>query len=261
MNKRSSYFITFLFFIILTVLLIGLQRFSPVVYGFAMIENIFQPLQQFTYTVFASSSPSLTSEQKLHQQVVSLEQQVTQLKSDNNALRDQFSNTTDSQKNLLPAHIIGMPRFIPGISQPETIIIDQGLNQGVKNGTVVVIKNILVGKVTSVQPNLSVVSLITNSAISLTAMTLKTNALGIVQGKSNGKVDFENVILSDKLEVKDVVVTKGDMNAKGEGFPPQLMIGTITAVDKNPSALFQSAALQQPFDITHVSLVFLIPHR
>ena len=261
MNKRSSYFITFVFFLILTVLLIGLQRVSPVVNGFALIENIFQPMQAFTYTVFASSDVSLTPEQKLQQQIDNLQQQLTQLKSDNAALRDQFATTSDSQKNLLPAHVIGMPRFIPGISQPQTIIIDKGSNQGVKDGTVVVIKNMLIGKVTTVQPNLSVVSLVTNSAVSLTAVTVKTSALGIVQGRDNGKIDFENVILSDKLALKDEVVTKGDMDQHGQGFPPQLIVGTITAVDKNPSALFQSAALQQPFDIDHVNLVFLIPHQ
>jgi len=259
MHKKSSYFTTFIFFLILTVLLISLQRFSPVVNGFALIESALQPLQRFTYTVFASSSAT-TPEQKLQQQLASLQAQVSQLKNDNAALHDQFATMTNPQKNLLPAHIIGMPRFIPGVAQPETIIIDQGSNQGVKIGTVAVIKNMLVGKVTKIQPNLSVVSLATNPALSLTGVTVKTNALGIVQGIGNGKSVFGNVILSDKLALKDVVVTKGDMNENGQGFPPQLVIGTITAVYKNPSALFQTAALQRPFDITHESLVFLIPH-
>src|SRR5256885_11571522 len=52
---------------------------------------------------------------------------------------------------------------------------------------VVVYKDNLLGKVVKVTPYLSIVNLITNNATSLTATTLGTSALGIVNGLGDGQ--------------------------------------------------------------------------
>ncbi|HUD44001.1 MAG TPA: rod shape-determining protein MreC [Patescibacteria group bacterium] len=259
MQKRLFSLIIFIFFLVLSGGIIVSQKFLFISNTIDALEKYITPLQESTYVALAqanSGSTEATNQQKL----VDLQLQIDQLKSDNAALKDQFATEIIPSTNLLPAHIIGMPRFLPGLSKPETIVIDQGKEQGVKIGTVVVLKNMLVGKVTSVQPNLAVVSLLTNPDISFTARTLTGNADGIVHGLGGGKADLENVLLSDNLQTQDTIVTKGDIDANGQGFPPELVVGTLSKINKTPSALFQTATIIQPFDITRVNLVFLLLH-
>jgi len=45
---------------------------------------------------------------------------------DNKALRDQFQTENPKSTNLIEADIIGAPGFIPGISIPETLVLNRG---------------------------------------------------------------------------------------------------------------------------------------
>ena len=68
---------------------------------------------------------------------------------------------------------------------------------------------------------------------------------------------IKNVVLSDKLTVSDLVLTKGDIDL-GRGYPPDLIVGKIVSVDKKASSLFQSAQVISLVDITRVPIVFII---
>jgi rod shape-determining protein MreC len=67
-----------------------------------------------------------------------------------------------------------------------------------------------------------------------------------------------NVVLSEKLEKDDLVRTKGDVDERGQGFPPDLIVGKIISVNKQPSALFQSAEVKSLVDFSRLSTVFVI---
>jgi len=90
--------------------------------------------------------------------------------------------------------------------------------------------------------NLSSVTLLTNSSFLFTAKTLQTKRWS-VKGKAR-EVILDNVVLSDSLKKDDLVLTKGDVNAQNVGFPPDLTVGKIASVSKNPSDLFQKAEIQ-----------------
>src|SRR5690606_28368164 len=125
------------------------------------------------------------------------------------ALRDQYDLEVAPSKELLPATVIGMKTFIPGVSLPEEVILDKGKHQGVVVGQTVILTNNVVGTIAHVSENRSMVSLISNMNQSITAKANKTNALGIIRGKGNGALLLENVVLSDTLEKGDIIVTKG----------------------------------------------------
>lgn len=190
----------------------------------------------------------------LHSQLVHLQQ----IQQDNIALNDQFQTTTIPSSNLLPARIIGDPQFIPGVSAPETLIIDKGTNDEVAVGDVVVYKNNVVGTISQVAAAASQITVITNKTISFTAKASSTNAQGVLSGQGNGGMVLGNVVLSDSLKIGDTVVTAGSQNISGVGFPPGLIVGKIVSLDKNPSSLYQSASVQSLLSFSKLSIVFII---
>jgi rod shape-determining protein MreC len=159
---------------------------------------------------------------------------------------------------LLPANIVGAPSFIPGISTPETFIIDKGTSDGVKVGDAVVYKNNLLGKISKISDSLSEVTLVTNTSSSFTAKTSSSQALGVIKGQGGGQMILDNVLLSDNLKPSDLVLTNGDTNLSGKGYPPDLVVGKIVSVDKKASSLFQRAEVSSFIDFAKITTVFVI---
>ncbi len=183
---------------------------------------------------------------------------VAALEKDNRALRDQFATANPSPKKLLPSYIVGMPAFLPGVSTVDEIIIDKGSDDKVKVGNSIVFKDNLIGKVVKTSPHLSVVDLLNHKGISFTAKTVATSALGIMQGTGTETIILNNVLLSDKLQKGDIVVTKGDIRLDGLGFMPNLVVGKIISINKKASALFQSAEVERLVDAARLEMVFVM---
>lgn len=181
------------------------------------------------------------------------------LQKENQALRDQFNQNQDinSNQKLLPAQVISMPEFFPGSNLPLTGLLDKGKKQGIYLGQPVVIANILIGTVVKTTDNFSQVKFVYSPDVSIPVRTLATSAVGILKGDNNQMV-LENVVLSDILKAGDSVVTIGNVDINGQGILPNLVLGKILSIEKNPSALFQKASIKSIIDITKISTVFLI---
>ena len=83
-------------------------------------------------------------------------------------------------------------------------------------------------------------------------------AQGLIKGQGNGQIVLDNVLLSEKIENGDLVVTGGTKDIEGIGLPPDLVIGKIYALQKNPSALFQKAEVKSFIDSVQLSTLFII---
>ena len=217
------------------------------------------PVQRLTFDVFHRKD--FTPAEKLKDDNAKLSAQLAkqkELERENQALRDQFQTAVIPAKKLLPAHIIGLISFIPGVSPVDEIIIDQGEGNGVKVGSIAVYKDNLVGRIVKTSSHMSVIHLLTRKDASFTATTTKTKALGVIKGKEGENLLLDNVVLSDKLEKDDLVVTRGDIDNKGTGYPPDLVVGKIVSVNKKTSALFQTAEVESLVDFERLSVVFII---
>lgn len=275
MKKRENFFPIFLIFLFLSIVVLGLSKTQASANLRSFLETVSSPLQKITYGVF-NGFPRIFSNSKTQDlenknracQALLVDQQ--NLIRENAALRDQFQTALPKSPNLLPAKILGQQAFIPGISLPETFTLDRGAKDGVLKGAAVVFKNNLVGKIERVSSNLSTVALLTNKNSSFTVRTLPAplpygtgpsknfQALGILRGQGNGEMILENVELSENLKVSDLVLTYGDLDIKGLGYPPDLIVGRVASVDKKPSALFQKAAVLSLLDFQKLSTVFIV---
>jgi rod shape-determining protein MreC len=229
----------------------------------SLFGGVLSPLQSITTGAFSKLTDfGSTAEVKvLKQQNLVLTQKLvdqTRLIGDNKALNDQFQTQTPRSQSLLPADIVAAPEFIPGISVPETLILNQGEADGVKVGQAVLYQNNLIGKIVKTSAFLSSVKLVTNASFSFTAKTLGTQGLGVINGQGGGEMILGNVVLSDTLKKQDTVLTKGDVNLAGLGLPPDLVVGKITSVSKSPSDLFQKAEVKSLIDVSKLTKVFIL---
>jgi len=241
------FILLFLAIIILTLSLGGLLK-SPS----SILEKLATPIGIKVYSIFQNLPFVSESEEKTKLKDKNLDflvdfSEIQRLKKENAALKDQFQTTKPKSYDLLPAKIVG---------HAFGFVVDKGERDGVKEGQVAVFKNNLVGKVRKASSNLSKVELIFNSS-SFTAKTMTKGVSGIVKGDGR-KITIDNVLASDKIEVGEIIVTKGDMNLEGIGYPPDLIVGKIVSIDKNPSSLFQKAKLESFVDFNNLDMVFIL---
>lgn len=263
MQKRRNLFSYFLVFLFLSLVIFAVSKvsfFKPV-NSFAGV--ILSPFQAITYGVYSKitnigESSELKSLKKENATLIKKLVDQSKITEDNKALRDQFQTESIKSSLLTPANVIGAPGFIPGVSVPQSLVLDRGENDEVRVGNAVIYKDNVVGKVIKTSSFLSTVMLITNSSSSFTAITLATKGLGVVKGQGSDEILLDNVLLSDSLKKEDTVLTKGEVNQNGSGFPPNLVVGKITSVSKSASDLFQKAEIKSFVDFANLDKVFII---
>jgi rod shape-determining protein MreC len=263
MPKRNNFFYVFLSLLLLSLVIFGASKIGLLKPLDSLGKGILSPVQALTYGVYVKITgfglnPKM--EALKAENIVLTKKLIDQnrLIEDNKALRDQFQAENPKSTSLIQADVVGAPGFIPGISVPDTLILDRGENDGIKVGQAVVYADNLVGKIVKTSAFLSSAMLISNSSSSFTAKAMSTQALGVVQGQGGGGIILNDVVLSDTLQKQDTVLTKGDINAQGIGIPPNLVVGDIVSVSKFPSDLFQKADLEAKVDFSKLSKVFIV---
>lgn len=263
MKKRENFVPIFIFFLVLSILIFVLSQIKLFRNFFGIIGGVLSPIQKTAYQSFQSATNFKKSDglEKLKEENSKLIRQLVNqklLEKENSALRDQFETSMSKSTNLLPAKILGAPSFIPNVSEPSAFIIDKGENDGIKIGDAVVYKDNLVGKVAKTALYLSKINLITNNSSSFTAKTIRTNAVGVIKGEGEKQMVFDNILQSSDLKESDLIVSKGDLDIKGKGYPSDLVVGKVISVEKKPSALFQKAEVVSLLDFSNLSTVFII---
>ncbi len=263
MQKRSGFTTFFLIFVIFSVLVLLFSK-SPILSPVSsFFQSIFSPFQSLSYGAFSKTLNFVASPKfkVLQDENFTLTKKLVdqnKLIQDNKALMDQFQTQSPRSTRLISANVIGAPGFIPGVSNPESLILDRGEADGIKIGDAVIYKDNLIGKIYKISQYVSSVLPITSSASSFTAKTLSTQSLGIAVGQGGDEVILDNVLLSDTLKKGDIVLTKGDVNSLGQGLIPDLVVGKILSINKNPSDLFQKAEIKTLVDFTKLDKVFVI---
>lgn len=261
MRKRENFFLTFFLFLIITLLVFIFATTSMGQSASGILEQIVRPFQSTTFSLFHFGSSDNTELTKLKVENAKLSKKLVDqknLQEENNALKDQFKTQSLGSENLLPAHVLGSPGFLPGESMPEYLILDKGKKDNVRVGQAVIVKESVVGKISKVSQTKSQVKLITDASSLFAAKTVDSSAVGVIKGQGQKDLVLDNVLLSETLNMSDSVVTKGDIDKNGLGYSPNLVVGKIVSLEKKPSSLFQSAKVKSLLDFSRLSTVFII---
>lgn len=259
MQKRGDFFYVFFFFLLLTALVFFLSSFGFLNGTKSFVSGIFSPIQSL---VFQISNLNLEDKRikELEKENRELRLRIvdqSRLEKESKALRDQFETSYPKSLDLIPANIIGAPNYIPGISIPQSFILDKGEKDGIREGSAVVFESNLVGRVVKVFSNNSSVLLVTSLSFSFTAQS-ENGAAGVVRGGGDKKLLFDNVLLSESLKKDQLILTGANVENENLGFPSNIIVGKIISIEKKPSALFQRAVLESFLDFTKLTKVFIL---
>lgn len=144
------------------------------------------------------------------------------------------------------------------------VIIDRGINDGVRVGMAVESARGLVGQVYRTTQNSAQVVLITDSISRVPARLGESRATGLLRGGgTGGLLIMDWVDLEAQIALGDIVVTSGLEDDSPEQvaanrFPPGIVIGKVIEVERNEAELFQRAIVQPAADLDALEIAFVI---
>lgn len=148
----------------------------------------------------------------------------------------------------IDARVIGFPPE----NESRAVTIDRGSNAGVHKDDGVVAADGVVGRVVSVSPISSTVLLVTDYASRIPAVVRRGRWWGIARGNLSSVV-IEYVEQDAPLHDGDVVVT-----GEGRSFHSGVPIGTIAAVERGNTTLYQTAILKPSVDLGALDRVVVV---
>lgn len=257
---------------LLVVIMIVLILFSSSRDSKSKLEGIvgdtLSPIQKIIYTISKTISDTYDGIVKYSELVDKIEllskengelkariNSYEQLRVENDRLREilNFKYVLDDY-NFIGANIIGRNG-----AYTNEYIIDIGINDGLKNGMVVIANGGLFGMVTSVSDNWSLVSPIVNGSIAVSGIVQKTNGnQGIVKGNESSSIDYnlkmEYLPVDEEVSIGDIIVTSG----LGGVYPANIPIGEVVSVESDKRNLSKSLFIKSHVDFKFVSELFVI---
>lgn len=137
----------------------------------------------------------------------------------------------------------------------EVIAIDRGKADGVREGMVVVTEGrSLVGRVTKALGDYAWVTLITDPNSAVSAMIQESRAQGVVAGSHSRRLTMEFMRQDARVNEGDVVLTSG----LGGTFPPDIVIGRVTEIERQAQELFQSVRVEPLAGLSRLETVLVL---
>lgn len=169
------------------------------------------------------------------------------LEIENSALRKQLG-ALKLKPELIVAAVIGQDALVSS----SKLLIDKGRGDGVVKGNLVIIEDILIGEIVALGDSTSTVRLLSDSDTKIPAETA-AKVGGILSGKFGNRIVFEKVVQGKKLSTGEIVFSSGEADV-----PKGLVLGKISKVQKNPSAIFQKAEVEPIISYESLEVVFII---
>ena len=243
--KRSYYF----FAIVFLPILISLQN-----------PNVSEPLHNFSrglvkpiFMLGSSASDGFRSFQdalsrlwqsfkdqgEYKKRLVELESRLLEydeMKKENLRLKNLLGFKDSMQGKTIPARIIG---WDPSQVR-KTLVLDKGVNQGVKKDMAVVVSEGLVGRVLESGPSTARVILILDPESRVSGIANDSRAQGVVAGNGSPTLTMEYMDFDGGAKVDEIVLTSG----VGGVFPKGIRIGKIMSLGKDEAGLHLGAKIE-----------------
>lgn len=197
------------------------------------------------------------------------------LSDENNELKDKLAEYSDlasenerlkalldfeeqnKQYNYVPTNIIGTRGSIL-----DGYIVDKGSDDGVAKGMIVIASDGLVGQVSSVSDNWSIVECIINENIAVSVMPESTREnTGILQGYNDGKSNerltkISYLPMDSTIKEGDIILTSG----LGQVYPKEIRVGEVISVEEDKVNVMKSAVVKPFVDFDRLEeLVIVVP--
>jgi len=136
----------------------------------------------------------------------------------------------------------------------NSVIIDKGLANGIKQNMAVMSTRGLVGRIVESGKNSSKVLLITDPNLKVGVTIRRNRQGGVMVGRSGGRCKVIYISLDSDAKVGDKIITAGF----GSVFPKGILIGDIDNIGKEEGRLYKYAIVKPSQDLSKLEEVLCI---
>jgi rod shape-determining protein MreC len=189
-----------------------------------------------------------------------LKQEMDWLRGENNQLREaaaatqRLTSLLQFKEQALPTMVAAQVIGRDSSNRYKSVILNKGESDGIQKDMGVVTPAGVVGRVVKTTGATAVVLLLTDPNNAIAGLIQRTRDEGIVEGIPQGRARLKYIPMLSAVKEGDRVVTSGLVG----GFPRGLAIGTITTIDREEGALFQTAELVPEVDVNRVEEVLVV---
>lgn len=178
------------------------------------------------------------------------------LKAENDRLREVLNFTEERDNyNYIACDIIGYSggNFLDGY------IVNKGKNENIQKGMVVIAAQGLVGQVTSVGENWSIVQSLVNENIAVSVMVESTrDATGYLKGfkdsQNRNLAKVYDLPMDSEVKEGDIIMTSG----VGMLYPKEIKIGEVISVEEDKVKVMKSAVVKPYVDFNKLEELFIV---
>lgn len=170
--------------------------------------------------------------------------------SENERLRGMLEFSEKSGFDLVAAEVLAR-QPMPGVN---SILIDKGSHDGIRDEMAVITDHGLVGKIVQVGDQSSVVQVLVDRNLGAAVILSKSRANGVTYWEGGYKLFLENIPSTAKVRLGEKVITSGMDGI----FPAGIAVGEVTQVEKIENSLFLHVEIEPAVDFTRLEEVFLV---
>ena len=218
------------------------------------LRNVTRPVADWVNNLTDASGLSRDN-QALREENERLTNELARARED--AVQHQNASDLDAVRTQFPADTFLAAAVVSrDTSNVRSVVaIDRGGSDGVKEGMIVVTEGrSLVGTVSKVFDGYAWVTLITDPKSAVSALVQESRAEGVVAGNYDGALNMEFVGQAAAVKQGDFVLTSG----VGGGYPPGVVIGRVSTVQKTDQDLFQNVRVDHLASLSNLDHVLVL---
>ncbi|MCK9595131.1 MAG: rod shape-determining protein MreC [Candidatus Omnitrophica bacterium] len=169
---------------------------------------------------------------------------------ENKRLEELLSIKRSLDYKVIAARVIGRDPS----NWSSSIIINKGLDSGIRKGFVCINFLGLAGRVVEVDSNYCKVMLLTDSSLSVSAIDQRSRQEGLVCGSLGGSLLMKYLPKDCDVKVGDPVLTSGLTDI----YPKGILIGTVTDISREYSGLASFAVIKPAVNLSALEEVLVI---
>ena len=205
------------------------------------------PGRLMPFASFREENKALRSKVELLQRKLD---ETSSVYEENQRLKNFLSFRQAIPYTTIPAQVIGRDAS----NWSNALILDKGLNQGVKPNKAAISTKGVVGRILEVGRYSSKILLITDPNSKVGVVIQRNRQGGILVGRPGGNCKMIYIALDSDVKRGDKVITAG----YGSVFPKDILVGVVLRVGKEPGRLYKYAIVQPAQDLSKLEEVLCI---
>jgi rod shape-determining protein MreC len=240
------YITLYIFLSVLSIIFMILDSSADIQFA-KLVGNVFlSPVQETLSLVQKGFSLSVENEnlQLLATRLAIENVSLREAEEENKRLREIMDYTSGHERKMVVSMVIGRD----GSCFDETVVINKGLNEGIRRNNAVVTPEGLVGYVRKAFPSTAAVQLITGKDSGVASLVIRSRVLGLLRYSEKDGFILDCMPLHCDISEGDEIITSG----LGGIYPKGLKIGVVASIDIVKYELFKRVRIQPHVNFHHL---------